>query len=258
MTTVFGQDYAHVYDSLQDESKYQDEVKFVIARVVNQPESTASKSLLDLGCGTGRHLEFFSQHFASVCGIDASEWMAQRAQQRVPGAKIVVGDARIVRLDQKFDVVTALFDVLSYQIANDQVVEFFESIATHLYATGVAVVDFWHLAGLIASPPSERLREGELGDSRFLRFSNPTVDWSRAVTTVNMRTLMIQHAKVIGDIRESHEMRAFLIQEIEILAGMAGLVVTGSGGWMTGQPASVEHWHAYVLLRHSEADIATC
>jgi len=52
--------------------------------------------LLDLGCGTGRHLEHFARSGWRVTGVDLSEPMLQEAAVKLSGAKL---EARLYRAD---------------------------------------------------------------------------------------------------------------------------------------------------------------
>jgi len=48
--------------------------------------------VLDVGCGTGRHLAWLSGHGRRVIGVDQSPQMLARAAEKVPGADLRVGD----------------------------------------------------------------------------------------------------------------------------------------------------------------------
>ena len=73
------------------------------------------QSLLEVGCGTGRNLEFFSELGLDVTGIDSSEPMLQMAAKRLgPGARLLLGEANRLAFDNNsFDIV-ALITVLEF------------------------------------------------------------------------------------------------------------------------------------------------
>jgi SAM-dependent methyltransferase len=222
----------------------------VIKLTAKNPPSNRDGSLLDIGCGTGRHLEILSRSFGRVVGLDRSADMAALARARVPEADILIGSAESLNLGETFDVVTALFDVLSYQTSNEDIDLFFRTIRKHLAPDGVAIVDFWHLGGLINDPPGTRIRRGSFQEHDFLRISEANIDWASATTTVSITTLEWVGPQMINVIEEEHKMRAFLVSEISVLAQVSGLRVDLSGGWLTDQEAGVSDWHAYVTLRH--------
>ncbi len=69
-------------------------------------------SLLDLGCGNGNFLAGISKVYPNkiLKGIDLSPQMVERAKAKGVDAKAV----DICQLDEKFDVITAIFDMLNY------------------------------------------------------------------------------------------------------------------------------------------------
>jgi SAM-dependent methyltransferase len=76
-------------------------------------------SALDIGCGTGVFLRFAADRGAKVTGIDASEALAALARERVPEARIDVGDMEALPYEgDSFDLVTGF---TSFFFAEDMV-----------------------------------------------------------------------------------------------------------------------------------------
>lgn len=75
--------------------------------------------LLDVGCGAGGALLAAQRRGAEVSGLDASENLAAIARQRLPDARIEVGEMeQLPFADETFDVVTG---INSFQFAGDMV-----------------------------------------------------------------------------------------------------------------------------------------
>lgn len=255
MTSLFSPEYAAVYDSINANKDYEQETTFVLETIGRGQKRLKTESVLDLGCGTGRHLIHFEPHFDFVAGVDRSSGMLEVAKGLLPRASLTHGDVGEINLGRTFDVVTALFDVLSYQVSNVAVFRFFESIARHLAPQGLAVVDFWHLAGLISDPPTTRMVRGNVitdSELHFVRYSCPSVDWTSAVTTVAMATMIWRESTLQAMVEESHQMRAFQVNELGFAASLAGLEIEESGGWLRGPDPTEADWHAYVMMRHKE------
>ncbi len=134
----FGELYSDYYDLLYKDKNYNQEVDYV-HRLVQKfhPDAT---SLLDLGCGTGRHAELFCTKGYTVHGIDISEGMlkiaAQRALQYEKGLSFSHSDVKTLQLGQRFDVITALFHVMSYQTLPADLNAMFQSVHCHLNEGG--------------------------------------------------------------------------------------------------------------------------
>ena len=75
--TVFGES-ARYYDSLYADKDYAAEVAYVDGLI--QRYAPGARSVLDLGCGTGRHAIEFAERGYSVLGIDRSRNMLNQAQ----------------------------------------------------------------------------------------------------------------------------------------------------------------------------------
>jgi hypothetical protein len=70
--SVFG-NYARYYDLLNKDKDYEKEADYVHGLI--QRYAPGSKTILDLGCGTGRHDFLLAEKGYSVTGIDMSEQM---------------------------------------------------------------------------------------------------------------------------------------------------------------------------------------
>ena len=109
--------------------------------------------LLDLGCGTGRHLVHFAKRGFQVTGIDLSEHMLAIARRKLAeagcGATLLSGD--ISRLDEMelghFDYAICMFSTLGMIYGAGNRLAFLRSIREHLDAGGLLashVHNRWH------------------------------------------------------------------------------------------------------------------
>ena len=73
----------------------------------------ADATLLDVACGTGRHLEYFVRE-ASCVGLDIEPGLLAVAGRRCPGVELVPGDMTDFELGRTFDAVTCLFSSIGY------------------------------------------------------------------------------------------------------------------------------------------------
>ncbi|MCX8085039.1 MAG: class I SAM-dependent methyltransferase, partial [Calditerrivibrio sp.] len=124
----FGSIYAKYYDLLYKDKDYEAEVEYVDS-LIKRYNPTA-KNILDLGCGTGRHAELLCRKGYHVHGVDASEDMIKIAKERQcqgsGSLKFTHSKIQNLNLSEKFDVIVALFHVLSYQTTNEDVLTFFK------------------------------------------------------------------------------------------------------------------------------------
>lgn len=97
--------------------------------------------LLDVGCGTGMHLEAFARRGFDVRGIDADVKMVALARGRCPEVEVDLGDMTTFALDARFDVVLALFGTTAYARVPKHLDEAIARMADHLAPSGLLVVE---------------------------------------------------------------------------------------------------------------------
>ena len=137
---VFGS-YSEYYNLLYQDKDYQSEVDYVHNLICDY--NTTAHSLLDLGCGTGLHDFRFKDKGYAVTGVDLSDKMIELAQRRRMETNedmdFIVGDVRNIRLQKKFDVVTSLFHVASYQTTTPDLEAFIKTAYEHLEKDGIFI-----------------------------------------------------------------------------------------------------------------------
>ncbi|MFB6721901.1 class I SAM-dependent methyltransferase [Kribbella sp. NPDC056345] len=96
--------------------------------------------ILDLGCGTGRHLAALRDEFgAAAVGVDLQRQMVDYGRQR-HGVDLRCGDLRSVRLGRRFELVTCLGNSLSYLRTDDDLRAAAETLRVHVEDRGIVVI----------------------------------------------------------------------------------------------------------------------
>ena len=75
------------------------------------------------------------------------------------GLTFTTGDIRDIRLNQRFDVVIALFHVISYQTTNDDVTAAFQTARQHLNPGGIFIFDVWYGPAVLTERPRSASNE---------------------------------------------------------------------------------------------------
>ncbi len=135
---VFAKYYDQIYLKRKD---YESESK-VVERIIRQFEQKPSRTLLDVGCGTGEHLKYLSQSFQCK-GIDIGTEMIQTARAKVADAEFEIADMVAFDLGEKFDVVTCLFSSIGYVQTFKNLVRTLTNFRNHLNNAGLALVVPW-------------------------------------------------------------------------------------------------------------------
>jgi SAM-dependent methyltransferase len=247
---------ARYYDAIYATKDYAAETDYVRRLVARH--SPEAKTWLDLGCGTGGHARRLAEAGFKVTGADRSAGMIERAITERALAPVevadrldyIVGDLRELRLGRTFNVVSALFHVISYQTSNADLAAALRTAAVHLSPGGCLVFDFWYGPGVLTDPPTERVREFPLGDQIFVRRAIPTLFSNENCVDVAYHfEVRDSTGQVIDVFNENHKMRYLFRPEIEWMLEAVRLRLEAFYGWMTEDPTKLGDWNAVVLVR---------
>ncbi|WP_313895944.1 class I SAM-dependent methyltransferase [Streptomyces sp. YIM 98790] len=103
----------------------------------------AAVSLLDVGCGTGAHLEHLVAEFPDAAGVDIARGMLDVVRARLPRVPVHLADMRNLRLGRSFDAVVSLFCAPGYLSGTDELDTAVGAMARHLVPGGVLVLEPW-------------------------------------------------------------------------------------------------------------------
>jgi SAM-dependent methyltransferase len=132
--------HSEIYDQVHTFKDYASEVQSLL-RLIDKQHPTA-RTLLDVACGTGIHLELLQGRF-EVSGLDINPALLAQAAERVPGARLHACDMESFNLDQSFDVVTCLFGAVTYLVTPARLARALASMAHHVNPGGLLIVEPW-------------------------------------------------------------------------------------------------------------------
>jgi SAM-dependent methyltransferase len=129
--------YDRLYGAMKDYAAEADVVDGIVrARV------PGASSLLDVGCGTGLHLQRFAELYDHAEGVDLDPSFVAAARAR--GLRVTVGDMRDFSLGRTFDAVTCLFSAIGHVGGVDDLRAAVASLAAHVAPGGVLVIEPWY------------------------------------------------------------------------------------------------------------------
>jgi len=246
--------YSHYYNLLYKEKDYQKEVDFV--NLLIHKYTRDSKSILDLGCGTGNHVLLLSQKGYNITGVDKSVTMLDIArdsasiQNRNTHTDFISGDIRDISLGIKYDVVTSLFHVMSYQTGNKDLTAVFKTVQNHLKPDGIFIFDTWYGPAVLTERPSVRIKRIQNDKHHIVRIAEPKMRPNENMVDVKY-TILIKDidAAIIDEINETHQMRYLFSPEVEMMADEAGFEIQECREWMTRKPPGFNTWSVYYILK---------
>lgn len=132
---------AQYYDLIYSFKDYQKESAEIL-NIIRQFKKSPSNNLLDVGCGTGKHLKYFMNHF-NCMGVDANADMLKIAESRFPQIPFLTANMIDLHLNQKFDVILCLFSSIGYVKTYSNLAKTWKNFADHLNPGGVIIVEPW-------------------------------------------------------------------------------------------------------------------
>jgi len=250
-------DYSEYYDLLYQQKDYQAEAAY-IHKFINTHQPKA-KSILDLGCGTGAHDFFLSEMGYQIVGVDQSDKMLAIAEEKKKllsqevseKVSFVKGDIRHLELDNNaiqtdmFDVVTALFHVMSYQTTNEDLQLAFATAAKHLNPNGIFIFDCWYGPTVLAQRPEKREKTFENDTLLIKRTALPVMKEEENLVEVNYNVHITHKAtEKVYQLKETHRMRYLFLPEIEHLFKEHGFEMLFSEEWLSGKALGESSWSA--------------
>jgi len=123
-----GKDYAREARSLHE--------------LIQRHKHSTGRALLDVACGTGKHLEELGQWYDTE-GLDLDPGMLAIARQRCPDATLHQADMVDFGSSRRYDIITCLFGSIGYVKTVDRLRGTIHNLTNHLHPGGVLVIEPW-------------------------------------------------------------------------------------------------------------------
>jgi SAM-dependent methyltransferase len=131
---------ARFYDALYGFKDYRTAAEQL--HVLIEGLAPGARSLLDVGCGTGRHLEQLQRWYSGE-GLDLDPQMVTIAQGRLPGVTVHRADMVDFDIPRRFDVITCLFSAIGYVRTLERLRAAVAQMARHLRPGAPLIMEPW-------------------------------------------------------------------------------------------------------------------
>jgi ubiquinone/menaquinone biosynthesis C-methylase UbiE len=220
---------APYYDVIYSFKDYQAETHRLQELITDHLLSGGDR-LLDVACGTGKHLQFLKEKF-EVEGLDLSPELLKIARERTPDIPYHHADMMDFDLGREFDVVTCLFSSIGYVKILENLNRAVKCMTNHLLAGGILVVEPWFTPDSwnVGSVHANFIDEPEL---KIARINTGSIEGRLSYFDFHY---LIGTPEGIEYFIERHELGLFEMEEMyEALRG-AGLEVTYDEKGLTGR-----------------------
>ncbi|MBW3015295.1 class I SAM-dependent methyltransferase [Candidatus Woesearchaeota archaeon] len=125
---AYTKDFVYFYDIFKDERTYLN----IVNKLVRIFKKHNVKTVLDIGCGTGKIDYLLKKKGYSVVGIDNSKEMIKYAKKQYPKITFKLMSAQTFKLNKKFDAIIALDSVLTYLTKKGEFEKAIKNIVGHM------------------------------------------------------------------------------------------------------------------------------
>jgi len=197
----------------------------MVCTAIDRWLSAPPRSVLDLGCGTGRHLGGWAKAIPECYGVDLLESNIVYAKARHPGITFQVGDMRAVRLGRTFDLVTCLGNALSYALGDDDLNDTVGTFAVHAHTGTLLIVDPLNARTYLEGNGFRDRIEGRVDAPGFTATSVSLHQLDRQARV--LRRTRTWHIVGRADEEDYAEYRLLLPEEVQRLLETAGFEMLG-------------------------------
>ena len=252
---VFGS-YSQYYDLIYNDKNYEEEVAYIDQLI--KKNSKKAKMILDLGCGTGRHLIELSKLGYSGIGIDQSKSMIECANKNIlsipsetkRNLSFQTANIQCFNLNKTFDVITCLFHVINYQKTEDELYLAIKNVSNHLKKDGIFIFDFWYGPSVLRNGFETRVKEIESEMFEITRIAKPSIDTVNGIVTVHYK--LYTKNKVSGklyEIEEFHDVKYLFLDKIQYYLNELDLKIEHISTWMSEQDINASPWAGVIVAK---------
>ena len=256
----FSEKYSHLYDLLHAQKGYLEEVKFVWDKYV-QIVGSNPKSVMDLACGTGKHLGAFLEFGAFVQGNDLSSGMVKRTEALLASAdkekyRTTVGPMQTVENlspDGTFDLVVAYYTALGYLVEPDQLDLLLNRLSSILKPGALFFADLWSGYKMAHDFSPSRTKEAETDHHVVKRVSQVEPDPTHNALKVAFDfTVTDKRSGSVEKFNETHWVRYHTPAEIKSLLLPYGFKVLDVGPFLEEGATLNQAWNFYFIAQFQE------
>jgi SAM-dependent methyltransferase len=272
--TTFKNNYSKVYDILYSKKNYKLEVNYII-KLLNKFK--LKKSILDLGCGTGKHLSYFINKNYKVTGVEKNQFMINQANKSIK-KYIIKSSIENLSLKKKYHIVLSLFNVIGYFNSDLALNKFFKTASSHLKKNGIFIFDFWHTPAIKYIKPNQRIKYFYHKNFCIKKISKPRIVSNNSINIKFDFIYKINSKKILNSsnkknfvqikqksgkedkkielypnsnfsFSENHKIRHFSIKELVFYANKYGMSYVSSYAMLKNNLPSKKYWSSCIIFQ---------
>lgn len=224
-------EYAQFYDLLYKDKPYYKETLFIDSLIQKYQPVYKKSSILDLACGTGKHLTELSKlGYGNLYGSDISTSMVD-----VANTNNVINNTNIKfynysfqecnNINSKFDVVISMFSAVNYITSIEDQLLSFKNIRSLLKEDAIFIFDFWNGNAVVRDYSPLKVLRKENEQQKIIRISETTLNLIKQDAFVKFSCMYSNEGNYWVEFQELHHLHYYFFAEMNILLKNAGFEV---------------------------------
>ena len=211
-------DFAEIYDLIYTFLDYKKSAKKV-KKLITKHKKVKGNKLLDVACGTGKHLGFLKSEFECT-GIDISNEMLDVARKKYDGIRFLQADMVNFDLNEKFDAIICLFSSIGYVKTYENLKKTIINFSNHLKLGGVVIIEPW-LTKSVAIDGFASMNTYNSDEIKIARQSVSKIDGD--ISRFEMHYLVAKKGDKVSYFKDIHELGLFDVAKTLEIMKDAGL-----------------------------------
>tara|TARA_B110000902_G_scaffold41786_1_gene45250 strand:+ start:1235 stop:1981 length:747 start_codon:yes stop_codon:yes gene_type:complete len=213
----FNSKYYHILYKSRNKNEANDFIKNIISNL----SLNSNETVLDLGCGNGRHSISLSEHFKLVDGIDiSSENITLAKKNKIENLKFFISDMRNFDTKTKYGYIFNLFTSFGYFKKNEDNINVLKNCNNHLKKDGLLFIDFLN---------SEKIKITINGLKETINFDGIEFNiHKKIVDNYVVKTIEIVDGDLTFNFQE--KVQLFKIEDFKEMLGISGFELLSSFG----------------------------
>ena len=199
---------AKYYDLIYHWKDYEKEANS-IKELIRKNKKSDGNLLLDVGCGTGKHLEQFKDDF-SCTGIDINIEMVEVARKKVKDVIFEQGNMINLNLNIEYDIILCLFSAIGYVKTYSNLEKTMKNFANHLKKGGLLIIEPWFTKSVYKEgEPGMTTYDGE--EVKIARVNTTKIEGN--ISVMDMHYLIAEKNEDVVHYIDRHELGLFEIDK---------------------------------------------
>ena len=209
---------ARYYDLIYSWKDYKNEADR-LKQLIKKYKKSPGNELLDIACGTGRHIQYLKDDF-SILATDVNDAMLAVARKNLKGVAVKRANMLALNLGKQFDAIVCLFSSIGYVKTYGNLVKTLRNFVRHLKKGGVVIIEPWITKSAF-----------KVGLTHMITYSTDAIKIARLgvarvrgnLSILDMHHLVAEKNRSVKYFVERHELGLFETEEVLKLMEANGL-----------------------------------